>query len=139
MDRPGASGRGTFADMDPISELVLATIGGGLGATFRWGAGVVAERWGVPNWIAIMGINTVGCLAMGIAIGIGGGAGMQAFVMAGVLGGFTTFSTAMLDVWLLWRLGQRLRAAICLLGTPALATIAFTGGILMGAVVGGQA
>jgi CrcB protein len=123
--------------MDPASHLVLAAAGGALGATLRWAAGVVAERWRMPNWIVIMVVNTVGCLAMGFALGWVIGDCMHAFLLAGVLGGFTTFSTAMLDAWLLWRFGRRLDAGVCLIGTPVLAVIAVIGGVSATATFGG--
>ncbi len=93
----------------------------------------------MPNWIVIMVVNTVGCLAMGLALGCVVNDRVHAFLLAGVLGGFTTFSTAMLDAWLLWRFGRRLDAAICLMGTPVLAVIAVIGGVSATAVFGGAA
>jgi CrcB protein len=125
--------------MDPASHLVLAAAGGALGATIRWSTGVIAERWRMPNWIVIMVVNTVGCLAMGFALGCVVNDRVHAFLLAGVLGGFTTFSTAMLDAWLLWRFGRRLDAGVCLIGTPVLAVIAVIGGVSATAVFGGVA
>lgn len=136
--RPAARA-GTFAGMDPASHLVLAAAGGALGATLRWSAGVAAERWRMPNWIVIMAVNTLGCLAMGVAIGCVVDDRVHAFLLAGVLGGFTTFSTAMLDAWLLWRFGRRLDAGICLCGTPVLAVLAVVGGVFATAMFGGAA
>jgi CrcB protein len=86
-----------------------------------------------------MAVNTVGCLAMGLALGCVVNDRVHAFLLAGVLGGFTTFSTAMLDAWLLWRFGRRVAAGICLMGTPVLAVIAVIGGVAATAVFGGAA
>ena len=45
-------------------------------------------------------------------------------LMTGVLGGFTTFSTAMLDVFVLWRQDKKVSAAFTLVVTPIAAILA---------------
>lgn len=113
---------------EPLNHL-LAAGGGAIGATLRWLAGLLAVRCRIPAWWAILLVNTVGCLVMGIASGVIRGAGVEAFLLAGVLGGFTTFSTASLDVWVLWRSGARASALCCLVATPVLAIAAMFIGI----------
>ena len=98
----------------------------------RWAATLLANRWRVPGWWAILIVHTIGCLALGALAGVIHGAEVEAFLLAGVLGGFTTFSTASLDVWVLWRSGERGSAACCLVATPTLAIAAMFVGVAVG-------
>lgn len=107
--------------MAEVSHHLLVAGGGAIGASLRWFAGLLAARWRIPGWWAVLIVNTVGCLAMGLLAGAIHGRSSDAFMLSGVLGGFTTFSTASLDVWVLWRAGGRARAVCCLLATPVLA------------------
>ena len=118
--------------MTSTSHVLLAAAGGAVGATLRVLAGLVAARCRIPGWVAILMVNTLGCLGIGLAVGAAIGDDLQAFLMAGVLGGFTTFSTAMLDAWVLWRTRHRVAAGASLLGTPVLAVIAVSIGLATG-------
>lgn len=91
--------------MSPI-VLLLAAACGGLGAAARYLVDLGAARlvgtrfpWGV------LVINVTGSLALGLVVGTLPDA---AFVVGtGFLGGYTTFSTAMVDTVALWRDGER--------------------------------
>jgi CrcB protein len=82
---------------------LLATVGGGIGAGARYLIQTEMVRRlgpGFPWWT--LAINVVGCLLMGIVADLvvrrfGGSAEVRAFVMTGILGGFTTFSAFSLD------------------------------------------
>ena len=80
--------------------LGACALGGALGSMARWG---VAEAWsGEPTvwpW-ATFSVNVVGCLLLGLLLGSPAGQDplRRAFLGAGVLGGFTTFSTYALQV-----------------------------------------
>lgn len=50
---------------------------------------------------------------------------LRLLISSGFLGGFTTFSTAVMDSWTLWRLGRRVASFVLLLGVWASALIAF--------------
>jgi len=121
--------------MDTVVQLGLVAGGGAVGASARWVAGLLATRLRIAAWVAIMLVNAVGCLAIGLAAGTGVGPGLEAFLLGGVLGGFTTFSTAMLDAWILWRTGRRGAATLCLLGTAAIAMIAVMLGLGVASMV----
>ncbi len=80
--------------------LGACAVGGALGSLARWG---VAEVWpGTPTvfpW-STFAVNVVGCLLLGLLLGSTAGQDplRRAFLGAGVLGGFTTFSTYALQV-----------------------------------------
>lgn len=86
-----------------MNLLLLATLGGGIGAGARFlvHAGMLrAIGPGFP-WGTLL-INTGGSFVMGIAAEaiarkLGGSPEARAFLMSGILGGFTTFSAFSLD------------------------------------------
>ena len=137
-------------------EFLLVAIGGSIGAMFRVlltvGASVYFK---VPFWTGIMVVNIVGCLLIGAAAAVltasnagdlwlvrtiesmlggspGGVHGVELLLLTGVLGGFTTFSTAMLDIWVLWRSGHFTKAMISLFVTPLAAILALSFGLWIG-------
>lgn len=119
--------------MSPLI-FVLASLAGGAGAALRYAvdAGVarIARRrspWGIVI------VNLTGSFALGIVTSALPDA---AFVIGtGLLGGYTTFSTAMLDAIMLWRSGERPVSALHLLGTFAGCVIAALAGLAVGAAL----
>lgn len=79
--------------------IVAVALGGAIGAGLRWAIGVAmthqAGDWPWPTLV----VNVVGCAAIGAAArGLRVGTVAWAFVVTGVLGGFTTFSSFSLEV-----------------------------------------
>ena len=96
-----------------MQHLLLAAVGGALGAGARHLVNVAMLAWFGPSfpW-ATFTVNIVGSLLMGIVIealmplsGVSGAA-WRIFLATGILGGFTTFSAFSLDTWLLHERGQ---------------------------------
>lgn len=93
----------------PMTRLLLVAFGGAIGATARYGLGVLAARlapgaaWPWGTFVA----NALGGLAMGLLIGwlaLKAGAHQESirlFAAVGVLGGFTTFSAFSLETALM--------------------------------------
>src|SRR4051794_40616000 len=83
-------------------------VGGGAGACCRYGISrAVAQRYQGTLPLATFGINATGSLLLGLCLGApvlraGGSLGLL-LVGTGVLGGYTTFSTAALETVLLAR------------------------------------
>jgi CrcB protein len=81
--------------------LLLVATGGALGSVGRYLLSQLIVRLAPPGApVAIAVVNILGCLAFGIIVGIGttpgrwvGTGDARAFLLVGVLGGFTTFST----------------------------------------------
>lgn len=101
---------------------LLAAACGGLGATTRYLVDLgIARATGTRFPWGVMVINVTGSLALGLVVGMLPGA---AFALgAGFLGGYTTFSTAMIDTVALWRDGER-RASVLYSGGMLLAGFA---------------
>ena len=93
--------------------LLAIAVGGGTGALLRHVVNhVVQTRFGAGFPIGIFLINVVGCFAIGMIAGLIASARIhvgevgRAFIVVGVLGGFTTFSSFGLDTFTLVRGGQ---------------------------------
>jgi CrcB protein len=93
--------------------LALVGVGGLIGASTRYAIG----RWvndlaGNPTFpYGTLAVNVIGCLLIGILAGLAAtrtliGVDTRAFLMIGVLGGFTTFSAFGLDTIELMRRGD---------------------------------
>jgi len=103
--------------------LLLVFVGGAAGAMARFHVVRALERRiGMAAWIGIMCVNIIGCLVIGIlAASLGSDQhAASALLLTGLMGGFTTFSTAMLDAWIL-RLNCSLGGFfMVLIGTPVM-------------------
>lgn len=113
-----------------LGPACFIALGGALGATARHLC-VVLGLGRLPAWLSILLVNVVGCGLLGLAVSALDPK-WHPMVLTGVLGGFTTFSTAMLDVWVLWKLKRRALAAASLFGTPILGIAAAIFGLSVG-------
>ncbi len=95
-----------------IWTLSQVAVGGALGAMARYLATTGALRWLGPHfpW-ATLAINVTGSFLIGVLfvwLDARGLLRVAPFAIAGVLGGFTTFSTFSLDALRLWERGEAL-------------------------------
>ena len=102
----------------PMGQVVLVGFGGFVGACARY----FLSRWVhhlLPQAVLSLGtftVNLLGCLAIGVLAGrldAGQlmGPGVRLFLIVGVLGGFTTFSTFAVETVGLFQEDQFLKAA----------------------------
>ena len=92
-----------------MMNALLVGVGGAVGSVARHGVNVAIARLSPARVtpLATMTVNLAGCLAIGILAGLVASErltltpGARAFVFAGVLGGFTTFSSFGLDTFTL--------------------------------------
>ena len=113
---------------------LLVALAGGVGACARFwldrGVQRAVDSWGDPAAakLGILIVNVIGCFLAGAATQLVLGA-LMPVVSTGFLGGFTTFSTALLDAVALWGDGFRGRALVLALGTWAASWAAALAGI----------
>jgi fluoride exporter len=106
-----------------FGTLLQVAAGGAIGATLRYLAGhyaALALGRGFP-W-GTLAVNLAGSAAMGVLYVLAverTGARFAPFLLAGVLGGFTTFSAFSLDAFALFESGRRVLAAGYVLGSVA--------------------
>lgn len=111
-----------------------AALAGGAGAVLRYLADLgVAKLAGRRFPWGILLVNITGSLALGLITAALPGA---AFLLgAGLLGGYTTFSTAMLDTVALWRDGERGASVFNAAGMLILGLLAAAAGLALGAAL----
>lgn len=113
-----------------MNSLFPVMIGGAIGAGARHLVGqamLVRLGPGFPWWT--LSINIAGSLLMGLLIGVlarnsDGGETARLFVGAGILGGFTTFSSFSMEFWMLFERGQNAQAAAYVLASVIGAVVA---------------
>lgn len=125
----------------PMTTLLIA-LGGGLGAMLRFAVdramtAAVLHRSAAPKsqqWGIVL-VNLSGSFLLGMLVGTGIG---WPALSVGLLGGFTTFSTASLDSVRLFR-EQRFRAAaVHAFGTLVCAVVLALLGMIFGELVRGE-
>ena len=103
-------------------NLLLIAIGGALGSVARYlFSSAVLRATGSLFPVGTFAVNAVGCFMFGVIAGaaeqrIALPPGTRAFVLIGILGGFTTFSSYSFESFTLIRDGQLLWASINLAG-----------------------
>ena len=129
-----------------LGRLLLVAGGGGLGAAARYGLDAAVRQW----WPAlaarfpagILLVNVLGCLVFGVLVGAAGGIGAMSperrlFLLTGVLGGFTTFSTFGHDTAQLLGSGGAGLALVNALASVVLGVGAVFAGLWLGRVATG--
>ena len=102
----------------PISELLLAGLGGGLGAGLRVWLRSMAVRRMHGTWRVTLGVNALGSILIGLmAAPLADAPMVRALLVPGVLGGFTTFSGFALDAVIAIDERRWWRAVTIVLGT----------------------
>lgn len=118
--------------MTPLAAYLIVGLGSALGGAARYGCGVLAAAlWPLAfPWMTIL-INILGSFVIGLFATLTGPDGRllvgtlwRQFVMVGICGGYTTFSTFSLDNFALLRAGRPLAAGanlflsltLCLVG-----------------------
>lgn len=121
-----------------MTKLLLVGSGGFIGSSLRYLLGGLVHRvareamfpWGT------MVVNVLGCLLIGLLAGLAEergvlGSGARAFLLIGLLGGFTTFSSFGLETLQLLRDGQRVAAAANVIGQVVLGLGAVWAGVAL--------
>ncbi|WP_253954031.1 CrcB family protein [Schaalia sp. 19OD2882] len=132
--------------------MICASILGGLGALARWTMDSAVNRWlqrrcaeaHRPNpaiaptpWMGIAAVNVLGCLLIGTLVGVTSTRipGALARTVTTILaGGFTTFSSAVLDCMALLRRGAWTKAATALIGVWLVSVLACGVGMAIGSL-----
>jgi CrcB protein len=115
-------------------QLILIALGGALGSVCRYGLSTVVQRLTSPFFpYGTFVVNVVGCLVFGVIIGAARerfvlGPSERAFLLIGILGGFTTFSTFTYETFALLQDGETVRALTNALGQLVCGLVALWAG-----------
>ena len=114
-------------------------IGGAVGSLARHGVNIATARWmGQPVPYATFTVNVTGSFVIGLLAGplaaqrIEMSVVIRTFVFVGVLGGFTTFSSYMLDTLTLADGGRMATALLNVMGQVAIGYAAAYAGFRVG-------
>src|SRR5207237_10691651 len=97
-------------------------LGGSIGAVARYGLAGLVQQFTTPYFpFSTFVVNMVGCFVFGILAGVAEhrfalGPQARAFLLIGVLGGFTTFSSFSFETFQLLRYAEIMRASVNAVG-----------------------
>lgn len=105
-----------------MKAILWVAAGGACGAVLRYGVQALTSGAEFP-WGTLL-VNVAGCLAIGLTIGAFAGTAWfeqlgRPLLVAGVLGGFTTFSAFSVDTVLLWEQGRLVPAVAYVVSSVA--------------------
>mgnify|MGYP001947864093 CR=1 FL=1 len=115
--------------------LIQVALGGAIGASCRYLSGVAASRilgFGFPY--GTLFVNVVGSFLMGVLVvtlAKKGGNHLAPFLMVGMLGGFTTFSSFSLDAVFLFERGEVGLAAFYVIVSVVVSIAALMAGLFL--------
>lgn len=118
-----------------MSTVVAIAAGGAVGAVARYLLTIqVGHLLGLGFPYGTLVINIAGSMFLGMLLEVMAlfwsvGNDSRAFLVIGVLGSFTTFSTFSLDVMVMFNRGDVVPASLYVLASVGLALIAFAGGM----------
>ena len=116
----------------------MVALGGAIGSGLRWGLSGVVQRWtGSTFPWGTFAVNALGSLAIGVIAALALERALvspatRAFLVPGLLGGFTTFSAYSYETLALLRDGQWLAATFYALGSVATGIAAAFAGYALG-------
>jgi CrcB protein len=125
-----------------VRSALLVALGGSIGSVLRWWvSGAVQHTSGATFPWGTFAVNAAGSFAIGLVGAVALERALvspaaRLFVVAGVLGGFTTFSAFSYETLALLRDGQWAAAAGYALGSVATGVAAAFGGFALGARLG---
>jgi CrcB protein len=121
---------------------VVLFAGGGIGAIGRFAVALWIDARTSPAfpW-GTFAVNALGCFAIGLLATLADlrGAippGLRLFLVAGLLGGFTTFSTFGLETWRLVEDGRWTWAVLYATGSVAVGVVAVVVGVVLARELG---
>lgn len=119
-------------------NIALVAAGGAIGSVFRYLVGVLSVRLAGLNfpW-GTLAVNVVGSFLIGLLVELvarrlNASMEMRLFLVTGVLGGFTTFSSFSLDAVTLFERGALGLSAVYVLASLAVSIAAVFAGLALG-------
>lgn len=115
-------------------------LGGAVGATLRYGASRLMIQLGGAGFMATALVNVLGAGILGFLVGWWASqdvsdSPLRVGLTTGLLGGFTTFSTWVVESAGLWEEGRTMVAALNLVAPVLLGILAVVAGLALGRAV----
>jgi len=124
-------------------RFVLVAVGGAIGSTLRYALDGAVYRWLPPTFpFGTFVVNVTGCAVFGLLLGVGEqrlvvGSPARTFLLIGLLGGFTTFSSFAFETVQLLRDGEWMLGAGNVVGQVAMGLAALWIGFALGRALQG--
>lgn len=119
-------------------NILLVAVGGAIGSVARYLVGLCATRLAGPNFpFGTLTVNVAGAFAIGLLVEMiarrfGASAEIRVFIVTGILGGFTTWSSFTLDTMVLFERGEIGLSALYLLASLLVSFAAVFAGLALG-------
>ena len=120
-----------------MKTILLVALGGALGTIARYLVGKIGPGlWGQDFPWATLIVNITGCFIMGVLAGLLThytqlSQDVRAFLLVGMLGGFTTFSAFALDFITLYERGNIMAATLYLTSSVVVSIVAVMAGLFL--------
>ncbi|SCX00516.1 camphor resistance protein CrcB [Agrobacterium sp. DSM 25558] len=119
-------------------NIALVAIGGAIGSIARYLVGVWSVRFAGPNFpLGTLTVNVVGAFLIGLTVEViarrfDASSEMRVFLVTGVIGGFTTWSSFTLDAVVLFERGEIGLSALYLGASLLVSFAAIFAGLALG-------
>lgn len=120
-----------------MTNILLAALGGAIGSVLRYLVGVFTVRWFGPSfpW-GTLAVNVVGSFIIGLTVEMiarrfNASMELRVFIVTGIIGGFTTWSSFSLDTMVLFERGA-IAAAAYVIGSLVVSFAAVFAGLALG-------
>lgn len=120
-----------------MTNVALVALGGALGAVSRYAVSLAAIRLFGPalpvgTWV----VNALGCLGIGVLVGLAPTERVRLVAIVGALGGFTTFSSYSAETLALWSAGRPGWAVANAVGSVIVGLLSVGLGLALGRAAG---
>lgn len=121
-----------------MTNILLAAFGGAIGSVLRYLVGVFSVRWFGPGFpwgtfaANVVGSFIIGLMVEMIARRFNASMELRVFIVTGILGGFTTWSSFSLDTMMLFERGAIAAAAAYVIGSLVVSFAAVFAGLALG-------
>ncbi len=121
--------------MNALKSIILVALGGGIGSVSRFLISSAINKWSTQPFLwGTLSVNVLGSLAVGILWAFfdveSSSQNLKIFLIIGILGGFTTFSSFSLEVINLFKSGELRVAILYIIATNIFSIAAAFGGYL---------
>ncbi|WHA39881.1 fluoride efflux transporter CrcB [Agrobacterium larrymoorei] len=119
-------------------NILLVALGGAIGSVGRYLVGVWGTRLAGPNFpwgtltVNIVGAFFIGLMVEMIARRLDASAEMRVFIVTGIIGGFTTWSSFTLDAVVLFERGALGMSALYIMASLLVSFVAIFAGLALG-------
>ena len=120
-----------------MKRLVFLALGGALGTLARYGLNVLVSQRIATFPLGTMIVNITGCFVIGVLAALTLRSEWRDFLMVGVCGGFTTFSSYGIQTLNLARDGEWLFVTLNVVGSNVLSLVAVYLGWVLGRLLQG--